>query len=125
MVFGGVDAIDVGETGFLGLGGQGSTAPDADTAASVISVTGTLDSLQAHATKASAGNVVVTVERATAAAPHTFVATPLTCTITGSNDACADGSDSVAFAAGDRIAVLVQNSTGGFVSFVRYTGTYR
>jgi hypothetical protein len=125
MVFGGVDAIDVGETGFLGMGGQGSTAPDADTAASVISVAGALDGLQAHATKTSSGNVLVTVEKATAAAPHTFTATPLTCTITGANDVCSDTADSVSFAVGDRIAVLVQNSTGGFVSFVRYTGTYR
>jgi uncharacterized membrane protein len=72
---------------------------------------------------ATSGTLTFTVQRNDAA-------TPMTCSITATAPAltartCADTTDIVSFAAGDRISVEVQNGTRGYVKYVRWTARYQ
>jgi hypothetical protein len=49
------------------------------------------------------------------------VATPLTCSVAAAAAVCSDPTNSVAFAAGDNLSVLVTNAGGGSVSNLVWT----
>jgi hypothetical protein len=126
MLFGSGDFIDGAQTtSFLGLGGGANPAPSATGGGDAVMPTaGTLSDFNVSAVpNATSGNLRLTIEKNDAG-------TVVTCTITatgppGNAQTCSDGTDSVSFAAGDRITVLVSNGTGSFVKYVRWTAQYR
>ncbi|MGO9751016.1 MAG: hypothetical protein ACLP8S_28195 [Solirubrobacteraceae bacterium] len=125
MLFGSDDFIDSSQaTSFIGLGGDANAAPTATGGGdAVLPYAGTLSNLEVSAVpNATSGKLQLTVEKDDAG-------TVLTCTITAASPAgtaqtCADTADSVSFAAGDKITVLVNNGTGSFVRYVRWTAEY-
>lgn len=126
MLFGATDFIDATQaTSFVGLGGDANPAPSAAAGGdAVVPVAGTLYDLNVVAVpNATSKTVVITVEKNDAA-------TTLACTITavapaGTARTCSDSTHSIAFAAGNKLAVLVSNGTGSFVKYVRWTAEYR
>jgi hypothetical protein len=119
VLAGSVDFIDAADTtGFIGLGGGAGLAPDASSGDAILPRAGTLSRLGVHAIpNASSGNLILTVEINDAG-------TPVTCTIVAPATSCSDSVHTAAANAGDRITVLVNNGTGGFVRFVRWTASY-
>ncbi|MFZ0041989.1 MAG: hypothetical protein WAK93_11830 [Solirubrobacteraceae bacterium] len=125
-LFGSTDFIDGSQTAsFLSLGGGANPAPsEAAGGDAILPYGGTLSNLQASAVPSSgSGTVKITVEKNDAG-------TVLTCTISageplGTEKTCSDTSDSVTFAAGDKITILVNNGTGNFVRYVRWAAQYQ
>jgi hypothetical protein len=126
MLFGSNDFIDATQTNsFIGLGGSANPAPTAAGGGdAVMPYAGTLSHFNVSAVpNATSGNLQMTIEKNDAG-------TVVTCTFSatapsGSAQTCADGTDSVSFAAGDKITVLVNNGTGSFVKYVRWTAQYQ
>jgi hypothetical protein len=126
VLFGSDDFIDGSQTNsFIGLGGDANPAPSAVAGGdALMPYGGTLSNFQVSAVpNATSGNLQLTIEKNDAG-------TVVTCTIAaaspgGTAETCSDPTDTVTFAAGDRITVLVHNGTGSFVKFVRWTAQYQ
>jgi len=124
-VFGSDDFIDASQTtSFIGLGGDANPAPTATGGGdAVLPEAGTLSNFQVSAVPdGTSGTLQLTIEK-------NDVGTVVTCTITATGPAltaqmCSDTTDTVSFAAGDRITVLVNNGTGSYVKYVRWTAQY-
>jgi hypothetical protein len=85
---------------------------------------GTLSRFQA-ASRGVTGPVTVTVLRSTTGIDGPYDPTTITCELTAAASSCSDLAHSVVFAAGDALAVRIQNATGTYIRNVRWTARYQ
>jgi len=112
-----VDALDT--DGFVGLGISPNVAASADAGGTQLGVGGNLSHFTVNigSVSGATGAVTVTVFK-------NGVATAATCSIAAGSTSCADTTDTVAFAATDKIAVEIQNASGVFLVNVAWTAGY-
>lgn len=112
VLAGNVDFIDPTETaGFLGLGGMGMLAPAAASVGAAMPFAGTLSGFAVHAQAPTVAVTVTVFQDGTA--------TSVTCEVPSGATGCTSPA-SVAFTAGQRLAVRVTKPSGG--SAVQYLG---
>jgi hypothetical protein len=69
--------------------------------------------------------VIVSVLRSATGVDGTYTPTGVTCELTSATPSCSDTAHTVAFAAGDALAVQIVNPTGSFIRNVRWTARYQ
>lgn len=117
VLFGSVAFVDAADlTGFFGLGGTQNLFSSAAQGGTVLPTAGAVTDFHASGYVAAAGTVTVTVLK-------NGVATTISCALSSTTSTCSS-TDTVPFAAGDLIAVEVQNTTGGLARNVAVTADY-
>jgi hypothetical protein len=110
-----VDHLDA--SAFAGIGGSQSVAPTAVEAGSPLPAGGSVTSFQGRAGSAVGGTGLVFTLFKNGAA------TAATCTIPSGDTTCSDAADTVNFAAGDVVAVRIQNNSSSFIRDARWTAS--